>query len=51
MFEDIDYNVSPTLAAVATVLTGLTILALVAGHFAGRGRQASSAASRPTSGN
>jgi mannopine transport system permease protein len=51
MFEDIDYNVSPTLAAVATVLTGLTVLALVAGHFAGRGRQASSGARRRTSGN
>lgn len=36
MFEDIDYNISPTLAAVATVLTGLTVLALVLGHFAGR---------------
>ncbi len=33
MFEDIDYNVSPTLAAVATMLTALTVLALVAGHL------------------
>jgi mannopine transport system permease protein len=33
MFEDIDYNVSPTLAAVASMLTALTLLALVAGHF------------------
>lgn len=32
MFEDIDYNISPTLAAVATMLTGLTLLALVLGH-------------------
>ena len=33
MFEDIDYNISPTLAAVATMLTALTLLALVLGHF------------------
>jgi mannopine transport system permease protein len=33
MFEDIDYNISPTLAAVATMLTGLTLLALVVAHF------------------
>jgi mannopine transport system permease protein len=33
MFEDIDYNISPTLAAVATMLTGLTLLALVLAHF------------------
>jgi mannopine transport system permease protein len=33
MFEDIDYNISPTLAAVATMLTLLTIVALLAGHF------------------
>ena len=33
MFEDIDYNISPTLAAVATMLTALTLLALVVGHF------------------
>lgn len=32
MFEDIDYNVSPTLAAVATGLTGLTIAALLLGY-------------------
>ena len=31
MFEDIDYNVSPTLAAVATMLSALTALALAAG--------------------
>lgn len=33
MFEDIDYNVSPTLAAVATMLTLLTIAALVGSHL------------------
>jgi mannopine transport system permease protein len=33
MFEDIDYNISPTLAAVATMLTGLTLLALVLAHL------------------
>lgn len=33
MFEDIDYNVSPTLAAVATMLTLLTIVALVGSHL------------------
>jgi mannopine transport system permease protein len=33
MFEDIDYNISPTLAAVATMLTLLTILALVGSHL------------------
>jgi mannopine transport system permease protein len=33
MFEDIDYNISPTLAAVATMLTVLTLVALVLGHF------------------
>lgn len=32
MFEDIDFNVSPTLAAVATMLSALTLLALLAGH-------------------
>jgi mannopine transport system permease protein len=32
MFEDIDYNISPTLAAVATMLTFLTILALLGGY-------------------
>lgn len=32
MFEDIDFNVSPTLAAVAAMLTTLTLLALVIGH-------------------
>ena len=36
MFEDIDYNISPTLAAVATVLTGLTLVALVLGHLVKR---------------
>lgn len=33
MFEDIDYNVSPTLAAVATMLTLLTVAALVGSHL------------------
>jgi mannopine transport system permease protein len=33
MFEDIDYNISPTLAAVATMLTLLTALALIGSHF------------------
>jgi mannopine transport system permease protein len=37
MFEDIDYNISPTLAAVATILTGLTVLALLTGHLMRRG--------------
>jgi mannopine transport system permease protein len=37
MFEDIDYNISPTLAAVAAMLTALTLLALGAGHFLRRG--------------
>ena len=46
MFEDIDYNVSPTLAAVATVLTGLTVLALVLGHFAGRGNRRGASVTR-----
>lgn len=32
MFEDIDYNISPTLAAVATLLSLLTVLALAAAH-------------------
>lgn len=32
MFEDLDYNISPTLAAVATMLTLLTILALLGGY-------------------
>ena len=36
MFEDIDYNISPTLAAVATMLTGLTLVALVLGHLVKR---------------
>ena len=31
MFEDIDYNISPTLAAVATMLTILTVIVLLAG--------------------
>ena len=31
MFEDIDYNVSPTLAAVAAMLTAITALLLLAG--------------------
>ncbi|SFI46949.1 mannopine transport system permease protein [Bosea sp. OK403] len=33
MFEDIDYNISPTLAAVATMLTLLTVTALVGSHL------------------
>lgn len=33
MFEDIDYNISPTLAAVATMLTLLTVAALVGSHL------------------
>lgn len=37
MFEDIDYNISPTLAAVATMLTLVTIVALMASHVV-RGR-------------
>jgi mannopine transport system permease protein len=32
MFEDIDYNISPTLAAVATMLTVLTVAALLLGY-------------------
>ncbi len=32
MFEDIDYNVSPTLAAVAAMLSAVTLIALIAGH-------------------
>ncbi|MFH5923076.1 ABC transporter permease [Roseomonas xinghualingensis] len=37
MFEDIDYNISPTLAAVATMLTALTIAALLLGYLLKRG--------------
>lgn len=37
MFEDIDYNVSPTLAAVATMLSALTALCLAAGLLMRRG--------------
>jgi len=37
MFEDIDFNISPTLAAVATMLTALTILALLLGYGLKRG--------------
>ncbi|MTV29258.1 ABC transporter permease subunit, partial [Nitriliruptoraceae bacterium ZYF776] len=33
MFEDIDFDVSPVLAAVATMLSLLTIAVLVLGHF------------------
>ena len=33
MFEDIDFNISPTLAAVATMLSALTVLALLAAHL------------------
>lgn len=50
MFEDIDYNVSPILAAVATVLTGLTVLALVIGHFLGRGSRRTSSTGSSTRG-
>jgi mannopine transport system permease protein len=32
MFEDIDYNISPTLASVATMLTALTVVALLLGY-------------------
>lgn len=34
MFEDIDYDVSPILAAVATMLTLLTVAILIGGHLA-----------------
>jgi mannopine transport system permease protein len=37
MFEDIDYNISPTLAAVATMLTVLTVVALLLGYVLKRG--------------
>jgi mannopine transport system permease protein len=33
MFEDINFNISPTLAAVAAMLSALTLLALAASHF------------------
>jgi mannopine transport system permease protein len=33
MFEDIDFDVSPVLAAVATMLSLLTIVVLVLGHL------------------
>jgi mannopine transport system permease protein len=33
MFEDIDYDISPVLAGVATMLTLLTIGVLIAGHY------------------
>jgi mannopine transport system permease protein len=39
MFEDIDYNISPTLAAVATMLTLLTIAALLLGYALKRGME------------
>jgi ABC-type spermidine/putrescine transport system permease subunit II len=33
VFEEVNYNISPTLAAVATMLTLLTVLALLLGHL------------------
>ena len=39
MFEDIDFNISPTLAAVATMLTALTIAALLLGYALKRGME------------
>lgn len=39
MFEDIDFNISPTLAAVATMLTGLTVAALLLGYTLKRGME------------
>jgi mannopine transport system permease protein len=39
MFEDIDYNISPTLAAVASMLTALTIVALLLGYALKRGME------------
>ncbi|HWX47285.1 MAG TPA: ABC transporter permease [Roseomonas sp.] len=44
MFEDIDYNVSPTLAAVATMLTALTVLALLVGFVLKRAAERRAAA-------
>jgi mannopine transport system permease protein len=46
MFEDIDYDISPVLAAVATMLTLLTVAVLVLGHAFKRvaDRRAASAA-------
>ncbi|WP_241665463.1 ABC transporter permease [Teichococcus oryzae] len=44
MFEDIDYNISPTLAAVATMLTALTVLALLAGFVLKRAAERRAAA-------
>ncbi len=50
MFEDIDYNISPTIAAVATMLTLLTIAALLGSHVVRNrmDRRAASAESKPT---
>jgi mannopine transport system permease protein len=50
MFEDIDYNISPTIAAVATMLTLLTIAALLGSHVvrSRMERRAASAESKPT---
>jgi mannopine transport system permease protein len=36
MFEDIDYDLSPVLAAVATLLTALSVVVLLAAHCIGR---------------
>jgi mannopine transport system permease protein len=36
MFEDIDYDLSPVLAAVATLLTALSVVVLLAAHWIGR---------------
>ncbi|WP_235034940.1 ABC transporter permease [Roseomonas sp. 18066] len=44
MFEDIDYNISPTLAAVATMLTLLTIGALLLGYALKRAMERRAAA-------
>jgi mannopine transport system permease protein len=46
MFEDIDYNVSPTLAAVATMLSALTVAALLLGHLLKRALDRRAAAAR-----
>lgn len=44
MFEDIDYNISPTLAAVATMLTVLTVAALLLGYALKRAMERRAAA-------
>lgn len=46
MFEDIDFNISPTLAAVATMLTVLTVLALLIGALLKRSVERRATASR-----